>query len=182
MKLAVIGAGKIGGTLGKALAASGHDVHYGTRTPEGSVREALDGADAVIIAIPGQSVADFVRDNADQLADKLVIDTANNLGGGPVNSSADFAAHAPTARYARAFSTLGWENFAEPVFGDVVADLFYSTSEADSETVAGIIADVGLNPVYLGPDQYDLLDQVLKLWFALAISQGRGRHLAFKVL
>jgi 8-hydroxy-5-deazaflavin:NADPH oxidoreductase len=184
MRLAVIGAGKIGGTLGKALAASGHDVHYGTRTPDGSIRAALDGAEVVIIAIPGQAVADFARDYADELSRKLIIDAANNLGGGgPANSSADFAALVPTARYARAFSTLGWENFADPVFdGGVVADLFYSTDEAERETVAGLIGDVGLNPVYLGPDQYDLLDQVLKLWFDLAISQGRGRHLAFKVL
>jgi 8-hydroxy-5-deazaflavin:NADPH oxidoreductase len=183
MKLAVIGAGKIGGTLGKALAAAGHDVHYGTRKPEGSIRAALDGAEAVIIAIPGQAVADFARDHADELSRKLISDAANNLGGdGPANSSADFAALVPTARYARAFSTLGWENFADPIFDGVVADLFYSTDQAESETVGALISDVGLNPVYLGPDQYDLLDQVLKLWFDLAISQGRGRHLAFKVL
>jgi 8-hydroxy-5-deazaflavin:NADPH oxidoreductase len=182
MNIAVIGTGKIGRTLGEALAAAGHDVRYGSRTPEESVREALDGAEAVIVGIPGQSVADFARDHADELAGKVVIDAANKFGDGPAHSAAEFAVLAPAARYARAFNALGWENFADPVFDGVVADLFYSADEADRETVERLIRDTGLNPVYLGPGQHDLLDQLLKLWFTLVKSQGRGRHLALKVL
>lgn len=179
MNIAVIGTGKVGRTLGEALRErAGHDVRYGSRTPEKSVREALDGAEAVIVAIPGEVVADFARDHADELAGKVVIDTTNKFGNGPVHSAAAF----PGARYARAFNTLGWENFAEPVFDGVVADLFYSAEEADREIVERLITDVGLNPVYLGPGQHDLLDQLLMLWFTLANGQGRGRHLAFKVL
>jgi len=182
MDIAVIGTGKIGRTLGEALAAAGHDVRYGSRTPEESVREALDGAEAVIVGIPGQVVADFARDHADQLAGKVIIDAANKFGNGPAHSAAEFAVLAPAARYARAFNALGWENFADPVFDGVVADLFFSADEADRETVERLVRDTGLNPVYLGPGQYDLLDQLFKLWFALANGQGRGRHLAFKVL
>lgn len=182
MDVAVIGTGNVGRTLGKALAAAGHDVRYGSRTPEKSVHEALDGAEAVIVAIPGEVVADFARAYAGELDGKVVIDTANKFGDGPGHSAADFAALAPGARYARAFNALGWENFAEPVFDGVVADLFYSADEPDRETVERLITAVGLNPVYLGPGQHDLLDQLMTLWFTLALGQGRGRHLAFKVL
>lgn len=182
MKIAVIGTGKVGRTLGESLTVAGHDVGYGSRSPEGSVREALDGAEAVIVAIPGEAVAGFARDHADALAGKVVVDATNTFDGGPMHSAADFAALAPTARYARAFNALGWENFAEPVFGGVVADLFYSADEADSKTVERLIADVGLNPVFLGPGQYGLLDQLFMLWFTLVNTQGRGRHLALKVL
>jgi 8-hydroxy-5-deazaflavin:NADPH oxidoreductase len=182
MNIAVIGTGKIGRTLGEALAAAGHDVRYGSRTPEESVREAIDGAETVIVGIPGKAVADFARDHADELAGKVIIDAANKFSDGPQHSAAEFAVLAPAARYARAFNALGWENFADPVFDGVVADLFYSAEEADRETVERLIRDVGLNPVYLGPGQHDLLDQLFKLWFALAKGQGRGRHLAFKVL
>jgi len=181
MHLAVIGTGKIGQTLGEALTAAGNDVRYGSRTPAESVREALDGAEAVIVAIPGQAVADFARDNAGGLAGKVVIDATNTFGDGPIHSAEVFASLAPEAHYARAFNTLGWENFAEPVFAGVVADLFYSSAEADRATVERVIGDVGLHPVYLGPDQYDLLDHLMTLWFTLAKTQGR-RHLAFKVL
>jgi deazaflavin-dependent oxidoreductase (nitroreductase family) len=182
MDIAVIGTGKIGRTLGEALAAAGHHIRFGSRTPEESVREALEGAEAVIVAIPGESVGDLAGDYADELAGKVVIDAANKFGDGPAHSAAEFAGLAPTARYVRAFNALGWENFADPVFDGVVADLFYSAEEADRETVERLIRDIGLNPVYLGPEQHDLLDQLLKLWFTLATGQRRGRHLAFKVL
>ncbi len=49
--------------------------------------------------------------------------------------------------------------------------------------VEGLIRDVGLGPVYVGGlDQAEVLDGVLRLWFAVAIGQGRGRHTAFKML
>jgi 8-hydroxy-5-deazaflavin:NADPH oxidoreductase len=182
MNIAVIGTGKIGRTLGEALTAAGHDIRYGSRTPEESVRKALDGAEAVIVGIPGHAVADFARDHADELAGKVVIDAANKFGNGPAHSAAEFAVLAPAAHYARAFNALGWENFADPVFDGVVADLIYSADEADRETVERLIRDTGLNPVYLGPGQHDLLDHLLKLWFTLVHTQGRGRHLALKVL
>ena len=182
MDVAVVGTGKIGRTLGDALAAAGHDIRYGSRTPEKSVHEALDGAEAVIVAIPGQAVADFARDHADELMGKVVIDATNKFGNGPAHNAAEFATLAPAAHYARAFNTLGWENFAEPVFDGVVADLFYSADEADREIVERLVGDVGLNPVYLGAGQHDLLDQITKLWFTLVQSQGRGRHVALKVL
>ena len=182
MNIAVIGTGKIGRTLGEALAAAGHDVRYGSRMPKESVSEALDGAEAVIVGIPGHAVADFARDHADELTGKVVIDAANKFGNGPAHSAAEFAVFAPAAHYARAFNALGWENFADPVFDGVVADLIYSADEADREIVERLIRDTGLNPVCLGPGQHDLLDQLLELWFTLVHSQGRGRHLALKVL
>lgn len=70
--------------------------------------------------------------------------------------------------------------FAEPVIDGVVADLFYSAEEEDRETVEAVIGGVGLNPVWLGAEQHDLLDQVMFLWFTLA--RSRGRRVALKVL
>jgi 8-hydroxy-5-deazaflavin:NADPH oxidoreductase len=40
-----------------------------------------------------------------------------------------------------------------------------------------------LRPIRLGDvDQVGLVDSVASLWFALALGQGKGRQLAFKVL
>ena len=88
----------------------------------------------------------------------------------------------PTARYARAFNPVGWENFAEPRFGDTAADLFFSADEADRPLVEALIEAVGLRPAYVGANQQDVVDGVLQLWFALAVGQHRGRRLAFRVL
>ena len=66
MRIAIIGAGSVGGGLGRAFAAVGHDVVFGVRDPDStktqaaladiedavamSPAEAVDGADLVVIA------------------------------------------------------------------------------------------------------------------------------------
>lgn len=102
---------------------------------------------------------------------------------GPVmNSLAPISERAPGARVFRAFNNLGWENFANPTFGDVQADLFYAGPEGEAlATAERLISDIGLHPVRLGDvDQAPLVDSVTRIWFALA--KQHGRHLAFKVL
>ena len=52
-----------------------------------------------------------------------------------MNSLATFKAHTPNARIFRAFNTLGWENFADPMFDGIQADLFYCGSDGDAREV-----------------------------------------------
>jgi 8-hydroxy-5-deazaflavin:NADPH oxidoreductase len=191
MDIAVLGTGFIGRTLGRALSASGHQVTFGSRHPEDdvvadgtsattrSIDHALGETDVVILAVPGSAVDELAAAHGDALAGKLVIDATNRMGGAVVNSR-DALPHA--VRYARAFNTLGGENMADPVFDGVRADMFFSSTEADRRTVESVIEGVGLRPVFVGPDQEDLVDSVARLWIALAITQGRGRRLAFRVL
>jgi predicted dinucleotide-binding enzyme len=192
--VAVIGTGRIGGTLGRAFARAGHTVTFGTRGPadgsaagdsgaaEAPVAGAIAAGDIVVITVPGPAVAGLVAGHAGGLAGKLVIDAANNIGGdGPANSHEAIAA-VPGARYARVFNSLGVENFADPSFGAETADMIYSAPEADRQPVEELIRAVGLRPVYAGDGAHEVVDGVLRLWFALAIGQGRGRHLAFRVL
>ena len=116
------------------------------------------------------------------LAGKIVIDASNRVGAAKVRSGAceDIASEATPVF--RAFNSLGWENFANPRYGDEVADLFYAGPDsAARQTVERLIADVGLRPIYVGPDA-DLVDGVLRLWFALAGGRRMGRNIAFKVL
>ena len=192
--VAVIGTGRIGGTLGRAFARAGHRVTFGTRGPadgtaagdsgaaEATVADAVAAADIVVITVPGPAVAGLIAGNAGVLAGKLIIDAANKIGGdGPANNYQDVAA-VPGARYARVFNSLGAENLADPGFGTETADMIYSAPEADRPAVEDLIRAVGLRPVYAGDGAHEVVDGVLRLWFALAIGQGRGRHLAFRVL
>lgn len=190
MRIAVIGTGYIGGTLGRAVAVAGHDVTFGSRradddvardTPASvaTVAEALGAADIVILAIPGAAVPEFASDYGDALAGKLVIDATNRMGE-EVPNARGVLPHA--IRYARAFSTLGGENFANPVFRDGTADLFFSAPSADRATVESIIDAVGLRPIFVGEDKEALIDSLFVLWIELAVRQGRGRHLALRLL
>jgi 8-hydroxy-5-deazaflavin:NADPH oxidoreductase len=202
LTIAVLGAGNIGGTLGRKWVGAGHLVAFGVNDPDGkhaqslrsdlsdkvtigTVSEALNSnPDVVVIAVPGAAMDATITGYANQLDGRIILDTANRMGGGPLNSLATFQQHTPGARVFRAFNTLGWENFANPEFEGGPADLFYCGPEADARTVVEqLITDVGLRPMYLGGvEQVGLVDAVAGLWFALALGQGKGRHLAFKVL
>ena len=202
LRIAVLGAGNIGGTLGKKWVAAGHTVAFGVANPNGdkaqamrdelgdkvsigSAAEALAAADVVLMAVPGGAMDETITANAAQLDGKTIIDAANRMGGGgPLNSFATLKEQTPNARIYRAFNTYGWENFADATYHDGPADMFYCGPEGESQaTVEQLITDVGLHPMRLGGvEQVDLVDSVLRLWFALASGQQMGRHLAFKVL
>ena len=190
MRIGIIGTGKVGGTLGTALADAGHQVKLGSRHPRQSasgpqitdLASALADAEVVLLALPGDALDDFLAEHAGTLAGKLVIDATNHFGGPVANAAARLAAAAPTVRYARAFNTLGWENFAEPVFDGVPADLFFSCQPDDRAVLEELIGAVGLHPAYVGADMQNVVDGVLPLWFALVQQHGGNRHLALRVL
>ncbi|HEX8730042.1 MAG TPA: NAD(P)-binding domain-containing protein [Ktedonobacterales bacterium] len=213
LHIAVLGAGNIGGTLGRKWVTAGHRVIFGVPDPTspraqalraelgqasaiGSVAEALAGSDVVVLAVPGRVVDDLIRTHVSQLDGKIIVDASNRMesraDGGPMNSVAALSVAAPAAHVYRAFNSLGWENFADPLFNGVQADLFYAGPEDGAAgdpqggartTVERLIADVGLHPVYVGgPEQVGVVDGVANLWFALALGQRHGRRLAFKVL
>jgi 8-hydroxy-5-deazaflavin:NADPH oxidoreductase len=191
MTIAVIGTGFVGGTLGRAMASSGLPVLFGSRHPEDddvagttsagvtTVGDAVRSAETVVLALPAAGVPALADASGGALGGKLVVDATNRMGAPTANSR---SALPDTVRYARAFNTLGGENMADPVFAEGTADMFFSAPEADRRSVETMIGAVGLRPVYLGPDQEDLLDCLFKLWIDLAITQGRGRRLAFRLL
>jgi len=188
--IAIIGTGFIGTTLGRSLAEAGHRVNFGSRHPDdeqvsvsgatvASVGDAVSRSDVIILALPGAAVADLSTQYGDELAGKLVVDATNRMGEPVANSRASLPA---TVRYARAFNTLGGENLADPVFSGGRADIFFSAPESDRPLVETIIDGVGPRPVYVGEDQEAIIDALFQLWIALAITQGRGRRLALRLL
>jgi 8-hydroxy-5-deazaflavin:NADPH oxidoreductase len=200
--IAVLGAGHIGGTLGKKWVAAGHQVRFGVNDPNGNnaqavraefgdrvvtgtIADALQGnPDVVLIALPGDVVAPTAQTYAAQLNRRIIIDAANGAGDDSMHNLAPFRQHAPQAQLYRAFNSLGWENYAEPNFNSIQADLFYCGPGGEARTtVEQLISAVGMRPVYLGgAEQLGLLDSIAALWFTLAFEQKKGRHLAFKVL
>ncbi len=189
MRIAVIGTGNIGGTLGSRWRAAGHDVVYGSRNASGagpggapvrSIADALANAEVVLLAVPGGAVAGVISANAAALDGKVVIDAVNRMGQPEVNSQAAIAAAAPTARYVRAFNTLGWENFADPPDG---AELFFAADPAARAAAEELIRAVGLGPQFVGgADAAKTVDGALGLWFSLVQQHGGNRKLAFRVV
>ncbi|MFE3190034.1 NADPH-dependent F420 reductase [Nocardia sp. NPDC059240] len=183
--IAVIGTGRVGRAVGSALAAAGYPVVYGSRRPGGDsigVAEAVEGGDVVVVATPPDAAADLAREHGEALAGKLILDATNNVMGSPANASESFAEHAPKCRYVRAFNTLGTEVLTDPIFDGEPADMYFSCAQADRPAVDELITAVGLRPVYVGEQSYDLVDGVMRLWLTLAMREGHGRNMAFRMV
>lgn len=204
MKLAMVGTGNIGGTLGRRLAAR-HEVVYGARQPEAAeVRElvaasgpgaraakpveAITAAEVVLLATPWAAAVEVVRGVADWNG-RVLIDCTNPVGPGlrhalAAGSGAEaLAAAAPGARVVKAFNTAGFEVFADPRFGTEAASLFLCGDDpAAKQAVEGLARELGLDPVDCGPlAQARRLEELALLWISLAAA-GQGRAHAFRLL
>jgi predicted dinucleotide-binding enzyme len=193
MKIAVIGTGNIGGSLGTKWRAAGYDVVYGSRSgsaaepgtgpggaPVLAIGEALAGADVVVLAVPGPAVPDVISAHGAALAGKIVVDAVNRMGQPELNSRALIAAAVPDARYVRAFNSLGWENFADPLAG---ANLFFAADPEARSVAEELIAAVGLDPAFLGdPDVAGMVDALTPVWMALVRQHGGNRRIALRVV
>ena len=189
MRIAVIGKGNIGGSLGTKWRAAGHDVVYGARDGSGEgpggapvrgIGDALKDVDVVVLAVPGQVVADVVTGHGAALAGKTVIDAVNRIGAPEFDSRAIIADAAPQARYVRAFNSLGWENFADPMPG---TNMFFAADPDARATAEELIRAVGLEPAFLGDASATAtVDGLLPLWFALVRQNGGNRRVALRVV
>jgi 8-hydroxy-5-deazaflavin:NADPH oxidoreductase len=189
MKIAVIGTGHIGGSLGDKFMAAGHEVVYGSRQAPGeglggvpvrAIGDALADAEVVVLAVPGGAVPDLIAEHGRALAGTIVIDAVNRMGEAETNSRTLIGQAAPTALYVRAFNSLGWENFADPLPG---AALFFAADDGARPVAHELITAVGLHPEYVGDaDKAGVVDGVVSLWFSLVQQHGGNRRLAFRVV
>ncbi|MGO9784275.1 MAG: NADPH-dependent F420 reductase [Streptosporangiaceae bacterium] len=189
MRIAVIGTGHIGGTLGSKWQAAGHDVAYGARqgagegpggAPMAAVGNAVKDAEVVVLAIPGGAVAGMVKEHASALTGKTVVDATNNMGGAAPDSRAEITGAVPDVRYVRAFNTLGWENFADPLPGTA---LFFTAEASARQVTEELIRAVGLEPACVGgPEATGTVDALLPLWFELVKLNGGHRKVALGIL
>ncbi len=201
MKIAIIGAGNIGRTLGKKWAAAEHEVVFGSRTPDSSkmqailaetggrvaaagISQAITFGEVVLLATPWAAVHEVVAAHGSALDGKIVIDATNNFGAPVINNLATIHAGAPWAKVFRAFNSLGWEIFANPHAGGLQADMFYCGNEGEERAlVERLIEDIGLRPIWVGElDRLPLVDNLGALWVTLALRQGLGRRLALKAM
>lgn len=141
MRIAILGAGNIGGTLGSKWVNAGHDVLFGVRdTNSPKTAAALDKAqgarvmdigsairegEVILFAVPWKAVREITQANAERLNGKLLIDATNNFAGPVINNLSALKEAAPQAKIYRAFNSLGWDVFANPVINNQVADMFY---------------------------------------------------------
>jgi predicted dinucleotide-binding enzyme len=129
MKIGIVGAGRIGGTLGQLFATAGHEVMLSSRHPEklgeqaaeigaktGTISEAAAYGDVVVFAPPWRTKDEAVAQMA-AAAGKVVVDTTNPYTGeggiedlGDRSSSEIVARLLPDAKVVKAFNTIYFEH------------------------------------------------------------------------
>ena len=211
MKLGIIGAGNVGGTLGAAWARkAGHQIMFGVRAPNadktqelvrsigakagaGTAAEAAAFGDMIVLTTPWIAAEAAIGSMGD-LAGKILLDATNPLAMGPDGLGLEIG-HSTSAgemvqgwaKGASVFKTLnttGFSNMADPVFHGVKSVMFVAGDDAANKPkVMTLVADLGFDVVDAGPlRNARLLEAHAMLWIDLALNRGQGRDFAFAIV
>lgn len=208
MRIGILGSGLMGGKLGTLFARAGHEVIFsyarseaklqalaqeaGGKATAGSVAEAAREADAVLLAIHWSRLPDVLKQTG-TLAGKTVIscslpmDEANTeLVVAHTSSGAEeLQQRLPKARVVGAFTTVPSEVFFG-VYGargqqERPSLVYYGDDAKAKQLTAGLIADVGFEPVDAGPLRIARYAEPFVLLMAqLAYEGDGGPELAYR--
>lgn len=203
MKIAIIGTGNIGGTLGTKWAKKGHTVIAGVRDADNfkgkevlaeaqilitTIHEAVQQSEIILISTPA-TVAIEVAKSLGDTTGKIIIDAMNIvMGRGPegfTNTADAILANTQTRDIVKCFNTTGFNNMRNPVYHSEAIDLFVAgDSERGKEAAIQLAKDAGFAECYSigGNDKFQLMEQFAWFWINLAMFQGQGREIGFKLL
>jgi len=208
MRIGILGSGLMGGKLGTIFARAGHEVVFsyaktkgkleklakeaGNKAKAGTPAEAAEGADALLLAVNWPRVDDVLKQAGDLsgktiLTCSLPMDESNSgLALGRTTSGAEeLGKKLPKSKIVGAFNTVPSEVF----FGVFEArkkaskpSLVYCGDDAGAKkTAAGLIRDVGFEPVDLGPLKNARYTEPFALLMAeIAYGGSKGPELAYR--
>ncbi|QSE97066.1 NADPH-dependent F420 reductase [Fulvivirga lutea] len=203
MNIAIIGTGNVGGALATKWAKAGHSIYLGVQdvknfkgkdllsnphTTAHLVADAVKESDVILIATPATAATEVAKGLGDT-SGKVIIDAMNIImGNGPkgyTNTSDAILANTSTKDVVKCFNTTGFNNMEDTNYGDSNADMFVAGNSVQGKKVAEQLAlDAGFAACYDvgGNDKFQLMEQFAWFWINLAMFQGQGREIAFKLL
>jgi predicted dinucleotide-binding enzyme len=206
MRIAILGAGNMGGNLARVWSKAGHEIVFGVLDPSGpkvgallaelgppawaaTDDEAAAAGEVVTIATPWPVSCPVMGALRPHVAGKVVLDCTNPLlpdlsgleVGHTTSAAEEIARCAPEARVVKAFNTIGYAAIGDSMFGGSPLTGFYCGDDPEAKRVAhGLIEQAGFAPFDAGPlDKARMLEQVAMFWIHLAVKQGLGRDQAF---
>lgn len=205
MKIAIIGAGNVGTALATSSVRAGHQVTISGSGPLSAVkaatasgaraaatnRDAVQGADVVVLAVWFASADDVLAELGDALDGKVVIDTTNpvkpDLSGllfEGTSAAELLQAKIPDARVVKAFNTVFAARQADPfVDGTSVDALYAGDDEAAKATVAEYAASLGFHPIDVGAlDLARSLESFALLNMLIQVRTGGSWQAGWKLL
>ena len=173
MKIGIIGAGWLGGTVGEVWAKAGHEVMFSSRHPEkhraraqklgaraGTKREAAEFGDVILLSVPYRALAQVAEELGAVLAGKIVLDACNPYTPDPPEFQKAIEAEGvalatarllPAARLVRAFSAVDATAVEDSAAGGERLGVPLASDDADALAVAeALVGDAGCEPVPVG--------------------------------
>ena len=177
MRIGIIGAGRLGGTVGGLWVKAGHPVMLSSRHPEeirelvvglgslakaGTVDEAIAFGDALFIAVPYGALPQIGKDYGVALKGKILLDACNAVAGRDGSAVADEVEqegigvvsqkYLGGARLVRAFNSMPYTILAREA-NRPPPRMAIPIAGDDSEAVkvaAALVTDAGFDPVVVG--------------------------------
>lgn len=170
MKLAIIGAGWLGSTVGKTWVKAGHDVMCSSRHPDkqqrvpallgalasgGTVEEAAAFGDVALIAVPYRALEALAQELRTTLAGKIVLDACYPYAPDPASLIRDVEAEGvalASARLIRAFSAVDAKAVEASAAGrgERLGVPLARDDPAALQVAKQLVRDAGCEPVTVG--------------------------------
>ena len=157
-KIAVIGKGNVGGSIGRGLESAGYEVRLVGNDPP-CVREAALWGEVIILAVPYPAVDEVIREMGDATAGKILVDASNALTpdfqlaiGFTTSAAEELQKKAPSAKVVKAFNTVFAQHMATgQVKGTSLTILAAGDDRDAKDRVLALGRDIGFDSVDAGP-------------------------------
>ncbi len=176
MRLGLVGAGRLGGTIGALWVKAGHPVMFSSRDPQevqalvdqlgplargGTVAEAIAFGEALFFAVPYAALPELGKEHAAALKGKIVLDACNAVAArdGPITDEAVQNGIGTTSqkylagtRLVRAFNTISYMVIGrEANRPDPKLPIPIAGDDAEAlQVAAALVRDAGFEPVVVG--------------------------------
>lgn len=202
MKIHVMGAGNVGGSIIRAAVRAGHSVTVGVRQPDkirelleetgASLSEQVGDADLIISTLPHAAAAEVLPTLG--LEGRILVETSNPLtwAGGPVHTPPEgyrsgaehLQALLPGTHVVKGFNTFGAEHTLRAAEGERPLDHLIAGDNAEAkDKVAELLRSMKMRPIDLGPlRNAATLEHFAVAWIHLAMPGGWGRSIQLAVL
>jgi 8-hydroxy-5-deazaflavin:NADPH oxidoreductase len=205
MRIAIIGAGNVGGGFARAAVAAGHEVvltathadkaeavaaQSGARAAASNAA-AVEGAHVVVLAVPGTAAPAVVAELAPALQDAVVIDATNPLNASfsgldvtGVSGAEDVQQAAGSVPVVKAFNTVFASRYAAPTENGEALQVLMAGDDADAKArVADLATSLGFAPVDAGGQRLArALEEMAFLNIALNATNGWAWQSAWQLV
>jgi hypothetical protein len=209
MKLAIIGSGNIGKSVGTWASGLGYDVIFSSKNREhakeaaqaagnnakfAEAQEAVKEAELVLMAVPYSAVKEVLANLGPHLNGKVLIDATNPLNadysglavGLTTSAAEEIARLAQGAKVVKAFNTVFASVFASknPSIKGNKISVFYASDDADAKKkVADLITGMGFDAVDAGPLKAARnIEPIAMMNISLGYGMGHGTSVGFSFM